>query len=126
MLLTVNGCASSIKYSSFPDSPNCNISFEVVEVGRPSFDELPPEYLRESTLNGSVRRVVLKHNNQRILLIVDPEFPTNEFDRWANNNLTARLNTVGVGDDFPLECEDYKRITTIPNSYDGVYFDEIN
>lgn len=122
----MNGCASQIKYSNYPDDYKCTIPFEIVEVGRPNFNELPPEYISESTLNGRVRKAILQHNNKRILFIVDPEFPANEFDRWANDNLTARLNDIKVGDDFPLECGDYRRFTIRPNNNDGIYWQEID
>lgn len=125
LLLLANGCASTLKYPNYPED-SCSLAFEVVEVGKLEIEKLPYKFLNESTLNGNVRGAVLKHSNRRIQFIVDPEFPRNEFDRWANNNLVSRLNSVKAGGEFPLECGDYRRFTTNPNDSDGVYWLEMN
>jgi len=126
LLLMANGCASTIRYSNFPDSPSCDIPFKVVDAGKPNFVELSSECLGESTLNGRVREAVLEFNNKLYRLIVDPEFPSNDFDRRSAQNLVEKISKVQPKNNFLMNCDEYRRITTYPINNDGIYFSEIN
>ena len=125
-LLLINGCASTVEYSSFPDSDDCNLLFKVVEVSNPQYDKLPISCLNESTLNGSDRHIVLQFNKELYRLIVDPEFPTKKFDRDVAKSLADKIDELRTGKKFELNCQDYRMFTNTPNDHDGIYFERIN
>ena len=125
-LLLMNGCASQIKYSSLPDNPNCGVPFRVIDVGNPNYDDPTSVYFKESTLNGKARQAVLQFEDRYFILIVDPDFPQNTFDKWAAENLvTSVIRAKNEEKELKINCTDYRRITT-PLGDDGIYLNEIN
>lgn len=127
-LLALNGCASQIRNYNTLEPYDCVIKFSVVSVKTPNYYEQSLEgCLNESTLNGRDREVRLKLGNKFYILIIDPEFPVSDVDRRAAESLINDINKAQMEKkEFPLDCLKYRRITTVPNDDDGIYFDEIN